>query len=166
MAQALRKQYGFNAIYLIPVNLYGPGDNFDLEDSHVIPALIRKCVEACESGLDEITLWGTGTPTREFLYVTDCARGIIKAAMGYDGPEPVNLGSGVEISIRQLVELIAELTGYSGKISWDDSFPDGQPRRCLDTTRARQFGFEAMVDLREGLEKTIEWFVMARGGNG
>ena len=159
MAQALRNQHGFNAIYLLPANLYGPGDNFDPDDSHVIPALIRKCVEARQADLDEITVWGTGTPTREFLHVRDCARGIVRAAMDYHKPEPVNLGSGEEISIRQLVELVAELTGYSGRIKWDDTFPDGQPRRCLDTTRAREFGFEPMVSLREGLAETIEWFI-------
>lgn len=159
MAQALRQQFGFNAIYLLPVNLYGPGDNFDPDDSHVIPALIRKCIEAREADLEEITVWGTGTPTREFLHVRDCARGIVRAAMLYDGHEPVNLGSGQEISIRQLVELVVELTGYFGEIKWDESFPDGQPRRCLDTTRAKEFGFESMISLREGLAETITWFV-------
>ena len=159
MAQALRQQFGFNAIYLLPVNLYGPGDNFDPDDSHVIPALIRKCIEAREADLEEITVWGTGTPTREFLHVRDCAKGIVRAAMLYDGHEPVNLGSGQEISIRQLVELVVELTGYFGEIKWDESFPDGQPRRCLDTTRAREFGFESTIGLREGLAETIQWFV-------
>jgi len=160
MAQAYRQQYGFNAIYLLPVNLYGPGDNFDPEDSHVIPALIRKFIEAKESGQEEITVWGTGKPTREFLHVRDCARGIVRAAMYYEGAEPVNLGSGQEISIRNLVELIARLTDFNGEIRWDESRPDGQPRRCLDTTRAHGlFGFEAGVDLKEGLAGTIRWFL-------
>lgn len=160
MAQAYRQQYGFNAIYLLPVNLYGPGDNFDPEDSHVIPALIRKFIEAKESGQEEITVWGTGKPTREFLHVRDCARGIVRAAMYYEGAEPVNLGSGQEISIRNLVELIARLTDFNGEIRWDESRPDGQPRRCLDTTRAHElFGFEAGVDLKEGLAGTIRWFL-------
>jgi GDP-L-fucose synthase len=159
MAQAMRQQYGLNAIYLLPVNLYGPGDNFDPEDSHVIPALIRKCVEAAKSGQNEISLWGTGTPTREFLHARDCARGIVRAAMHYDRPEPVNLGSGKEISIRDLAKLIAELTGYSGKFKWDESRPDGQPRRCLDTSRAREFGFKSTTGLKEGLMETIEWFI-------
>ncbi|UCF89128.1 MAG: GDP-L-fucose synthase [bacterium] len=158
MAQAYREQYGLNAIYLLPVNLYGPGDNFDLENSHVIPALIRKCVEAVESGAGQITLWGTGTPTREFLYVEDCARGIVQAAMKYDHPEPVNLGSGTEISIRDLAQLIAEISGFSGEFVWDVARPDGQPRRCLDTRRAEQFGFKAKFALQEGLTRTIQWY--------
>jgi GDP-L-fucose synthase len=158
-AQAYRQQYGFNAIYLLPVNLFGPKDNFDLEDSHVIPALIRKCFEAKESGAGSITAWGTGSPTREFLYVEDCARGIVMAASGYDGELPVNLGSGQEISIKDLLTTIAELVGYTGEISWDSSQPDGQPRRCLDTSRARQsFGFQAQVPLSEGLRRTVEWY--------
>jgi GDP-L-fucose synthase len=163
MAQAMREQYGFNAIYLLPVNLYGPGDNFDPEDSHVIPALIRKCVEAAESGLSEIVVWGTGKPTREFLHVRDCARGIVTATMLFDGAEPVNLGSGEEISIHDLVLVIAELTGYEGGVRWDASRPDGQPRRCLDTSRAKEFGFEATIQLREGITETIEWYRGTRG---
>ena len=154
-AQAYRRQYGMNAIYVLPVNLYGPHDNFDLEDSHVIPALIRKCVDAGEA---EIVVWGSGQPTREFLYVEDCARGLILAVRGYDEPEPVNLGSGQEISIRDLVGLIIELTGFKGKVSWDPDRPDGQIRRCLDTRRAEAFGFRAKVSLREGLERTIHWY--------
>ena len=160
-AQAYREQYGLNAIYLLPVNLYGPNDNFHLEDSHVIPALIRKCVEAVRQKAghaDHIDVWGTGSPTREFLYVEDCASGIILAAKSYDEPEPVNLGSGHEISIKDLVELIANLTGFIGNINWDPSLPDGQPRRCLDTTRAESFGFKASVSLEEGLARTIEWY--------
>ncbi|MFO7955947.1 MAG: GDP-L-fucose synthase [Candidatus Brocadiia bacterium] len=157
-AQAYREQYGLNAIYLIPVNLYGPRDDFDPATSHVIPAIIRKCIEARRRGEEQITAWGTGTPTREFLYVEDAARGIVLAAERYDKPEPVNLGSGREISIRDLVELIAELTGFEGSIEWDTSRPDGQPRRRLDTSRAqREFGFEATTDFREGLERAIAW---------
>jgi len=157
-ARAYREQYGLNGIYLIPVNLYGPRDDFDPETSHVIPAIIRKCIEARSRGEGQMTAWGTGTPTREFLYVEDAARGIVLAAERYDEPEPVNLGSGREISIRDLVELIAELTGFAGEIEWDTSRPDGQPRRRLDTSRARrEFGFEAGTDFREGLEKTIAW---------
>ena len=162
-AQAYRAQYGFNAIYLLPVNLYGPGDNFDLESSHVIPALIRKCIEAAESGQDQITVWGTGKPTREFLYVEDCARGIVLAASGYDGAEPVNLGSGKEISIADLVSLIARISGFKGKIIWDESRPDGQPRRCLDTRKAEEFGFNAHVDFEDGLTRTINWYRENRG---
>ena len=157
-AQAYREQYGLNAIYLLPVNLYGPGDNFDLEDSHVIPALIRKCVEAVDSGSDTITVWGTGEPTREFLYVEDCARGIVLAARLYDGLEPVNLGSGEEISIRDLVILIARITGFDGNIRWDSTRPDGQPRRCLDTQRAKEFGFKAEMSFEAGLARTIHWY--------
>ena len=157
-AQAYREQYGLNAIYLLPVNLYGPGDNFDLEDSHVIPALIRKCIEAADSGSDDITVWGTGKPTREFLYVEDCARGIVQAARDYDEPEPVNLGSGEEISIKDLVTLIARVSGFEGKIHWDSTRPDGQPRRCLDTRRAAKFGFTAEVSFEDGLEKTVQWY--------
>ena len=157
-AQAYREQYGLNAIYLLPVNLYGPGDNFDLEDSHVIPALIRKCVEAVDSGSDTITVWGTGEPTREFLYVEDCARGIVLAARGYDEPEPVNLGSGEEISIRDLVTLIARISNFDGKIRWDSNRPDGQPRRCLDTQRAGEFGFKAEISFEDGLARTIQWY--------
>jgi GDP-L-fucose synthase len=156
MLQAYRQQYGLNGIYLLPVNLYGPRDNFHLHTSHVIPALIRKCVEAVEGGRDAIDAWGTGSATREFFYVEDCAEGLILAAEQYDGPEPINLGCGDEISIRALLELIAELTGFTGRINWDATKPDGQPRRCLDTSRARDlFGFQAQTDLRTGLEKTI-----------
>ncbi len=158
-AQAYRQQYGTNAIYLLPVNLYGPGDNFDLETSHVIPALIRKMVEAQERGEGEIVLWGDGSPTREFLYVEDCAEAIWLAAQRYDGPEPVNLGSGEEIAIRDLANLVAELTGFAGEIRWDPSQPNGQPRRLLDISRAQAlFGFRARTGLREGLERTIAWY--------
>jgi len=157
-AQAYREQYGLNAIYLLPVNLYGPGDNFDLEDSHVIPALIRKCVEAADSGSEEITVWGTGTPTREFLYVEDCSRGIVQAARHYDEPDPVNLGSGEEISIKDLVNLIARISGFEGKIRWDSTRPDGQPRRCLDTQRAGKFGFTAEIPFEDGLTRTVQWY--------
>jgi GDP-L-fucose synthase len=158
-AQAYREQYGFNAIYLLPANLYGPGDNFDLRSSHVIPALIRKCIEARDSHADSVTVWGTGTATREFLYVDDAARGIVIASELYNKPEPVNLGATGEVSIRELAELIAELTGFEGVLTWDTSMPDGQPRRKLDVERARQeFGFTAEVDLREGLRRTIDWY--------
>lgn len=196
-AQAYRQQYGFNAIYLLPVNLYGPGDNFDLDSSHVIPALIRKCVEAKNSEAEikvkvesyqpqpksqpvlsqprpqpkplhsqpqpSITVWGTGKPTREFLYVEDAAEAIILAAERYNSPDPVNLGSGYEISIRDLVELIASLTGFRGNIIWDTTKPDGQPRRKLDTSRAeKEFGFKAKIPLEEGLQKTIDWYIKNR----
>ncbi len=158
-AQAYRKQYGFNAIYLLPVNLYGPGDNFDLESSHVIPALIRKCLEAKDSGKKEVILWGTGNPSREFLYVEDCAEAIILAGEKYNKPEPVNIGTGREITIRELAKLIASLTGYQGKFVWDTTKPDGQPRRCLDVSRAKEeFGFVARTPLEEGLKKTIAWY--------
>lgn len=158
-AQAYREQYGTNAIYLLPVNLYGPRDNFDLETSHVIPALIRKMVDAQERGEREIVLWGDGTPTREFLYVDDCAEAIWLAAQRYDGAEPVNVGTGEEIAIRDLAELLAELTGFDGEIVWDASRPNGQPRRRLDVTRAEQlFGFRARTGLREGLERTVAWY--------
>jgi len=158
-SQAYREQYGFNAIYLLPVNLYGPRDNFDPESSHVIPALIRKCVEAVENNRDEIIVWGTGKPSREFFYVEDCAEGIFLAAEKYNDPEPVNLGSGKEIKIKELVQLIAELAGFKGKIVWDTTRPDGQPRRCLDTDKAKKkFGFEAQTSLLEGLRKTIKWY--------
>jgi GDP-L-fucose synthase len=159
MCQAYRQQYGLNAIYLLPVNLYGPRDNFDLETSHVIPALIRKCIEAQERGDDRIVCWGDGSPTREFLYVEDAAEGIALAAAKYDGAEPVNLGSGREISIRDLVLLIARLTGFTGGIDWDTTQPNGQPRRCLDVTRARErFGFVAGTDFETGLRATIDWY--------
>lgn len=157
--QAYRQEYDFHGIYLLPVNLYGPRDNFDDRSSHVIPALIKKCVEAKEKGLDSIEVWGTGKATREFFYVEDAAEAIALAAERYDGTEPVNLGAGFEISIKDLVELIAKLTGFTGKIVWDSSKPDGQPRRCLDTTRAKEFfGFEAHTNFEEGLKKTIEWY--------
>jgi GDP-L-fucose synthase len=153
--QAYRDQYGLDVVHLLPVNLYGPRDNFDLETSHVIPALIRKMT----SGDERVTLWGDGTPTREFLYVEDAARGIALAGEQYDGRDPVNLGSGDEISIRDLAGLIAELTGFDGEIEWDESKPNGQPRRQLDVSRARElFGFEATTRLREGLERTIAWY--------
>jgi len=158
-AQSYRAQYGTNAITLLPVNLYGPRDNFDLETSHVIPALIRKMEEARERGEISITLWGDGSPTREFLYVDDCAEALVLAAERYDGADPVNLGTGEEISIADLAGLIAELTGYDGEIRWDTTEPNGQPRRNLDTTRAEErFGFRAAVLLREGLERTVEWY--------
>jgi len=161
--QAYRAQYKFNAIYLLPTNMYGPGDNFDPETSHVIPALIRKCVEAKESGKDEIVVWGDGSPTREFLYVADAARGIVLAAQRYDGAEPINLGSGFEISIKDLIYLVMELVGFDGRIVWDTSKPNGQPRRRLDTSKAkREFGFEARVDFREGLKKTVSWYLSTR----
>jgi GDP-L-fucose synthase len=158
-SQAYRRQYGFNAIYLLPVNLYGPGDNFDLQFSHVIPALIRKFAEAVQSKGREVEVWGTGEASREFLYVEDAAEGILLATERYNKPEPVNIGAGFEIKIKDLVKLIAELTGFKGKIRWDTSKPDGQPRRRLDTTRAKmEFGFEANVDFTEGLRRTIEWY--------
>ncbi len=158
-AQAYREQYGFNAIYPLPVNLYGPRDNFDLETSHVIPAMIRKCVEAQERGDREIILWGDGSPTREFLYVEDAAEGILLAAERYNGSEPFNLGSGMEIRIKDLAELIARLTGFEGKIVWDTTKPNGQPRRGLDTNRAeRFFGFRAEMPFEEGLRRTVEWY--------
>jgi GDP-L-fucose synthase len=161
--QAYRQQYGFNAIYLLPVNLYGPGDNFDPHSSHVIPALIKKCVDAIERGERQIVAWGSGSASREFLYVEDAAQAIMMATQRYDQPEPVNLGSGMEITIRNLLELIAELTGFEGEIIWDTSQPDGQPRRSLDTSRAKQaFGFQAQTDFREGLRKTIDWYLMHR----
>jgi len=158
-AQAYRQQYGFNAIFLLPVNLYGPGDNFNPASSHVIPALIRKCLEAKEQGASEIIAWGDGSPTREFIYVEDAAEGIALAAQRYNGSEPVNIGSSFEISIKDLTELIARLTGFEGAIRWDTSKPNGQPRRKLDTTRAREyFGFSAKTDFEEGLRRTIAWY--------
>ncbi len=158
-AQAYRQQYGFNAIYLLPVNLYGPGDNFDPATSHVIPALIRKCVEAVETGADHVDVWGTGTATREFLYVADAAEGIVAALERYDDPDPVNLGSGMEISIRDLVAEIARATGFTGQLRWDASKPDGQPRRRLETSRAWQrFGWRATTDFPTGLRATVDWY--------
>ncbi len=158
-AQAYRQQYGFNAIYLIPVNLYGPGDSFDLETSHVIPALIRKCLEAQARRDAKVVVWGTGQPTREFLYVEDAAAGIVLGAERYNAADPVNLGSGTEIKIRALAELIGRLTGFEGEITWDSTRPDGQPRRSLDTSRAQQFfGFRAQTSLEDGLRKTVEWY--------
>jgi GDP-L-fucose synthase len=158
-SQAYRQQYGFNSIFLLPVNLYGPRDNFDLNSSHVIPALIRKCIEAIQRKDREITVWGTGKPTREFLYVEDAAEGILLAAERYNKSEPVNLGVGFEISIKDLVQQIARLTGFSGNIVWDPSKPDGQMRRMLDVTRAeKEFGFRAKVGIEDGLRRTIEWY--------
>jgi GDP-L-fucose synthase len=154
-AQSYREQYDLDSIYLLPANLYGPRDNFDLESSHVIPALIRKMVESS----DEVVLWGDGSPTREFLFVDDCADGLLLAAAKYDGADPVNLGTGVETSIRELAELIAELTGFEGELIWDTSMPNGQPRRQLDASRAEQlFGFRARTPLRDGLARTIAWY--------
>jgi GDP-L-fucose synthase len=154
-AQSYREQYGLNSIFLLPANLYGPRDNFDLKTSHVIPDLIRKMLETRE----RVTLWGDGSPTREFLYVDDCVEGLVLAAERYDGPDPVNLGTGAEISIKELAGIIAELTGFEGEIEWDTSMPNGQPRRSLDATRARElFGFEARTRLRDGLERTIAWY--------
>ena len=180
-AQAYRQQYGFNAIYLLPVNLYGPGDNFDPESSHVIPALIRKCIEAKVNAEAEqkrisqpqpqpqplpepfITVWGTGKATREFLYVEDCAEAIVLASERYNKPDPVNIGAGFEISIKDLVDLIAKFTGFKGGIVWDSSKPDGQPRRMLDTSKAeREFGFKAKTKFEEGLRKTIDWYLLSR----
>ena len=159
-AQAYREQYGLHSIYLLPVNLYGPRDNFDLESSHVIPALIRKMVEARARGESEVVLWGDGSPTREFLYVEDCAEAIWLAAERYEGAEPVNLGTGEEIAIRDLARLVAEATGYEGEIVWDPTKPNGQPRRRLDVSRAeREFGFRARTPLREGIERTVAWFL-------
>ena len=158
-SQVYREQYGFKSIFLMPVNLYGPGDNFDPASSHVIPALILKCFDAIEQGREEIVVWGDGSPTREFLYVQDAARGIVLATECYDKAEPVNLGAGFEISIRELVEKIAALTGFRGRIVWDTTQPNGQPRRKLDTTRAeREFGFRAQTNFDEGLRHTIEWY--------
>ena len=159
MLQAYRQQYGLNGIYLLPVNLYGPGDNFNPESSHVIPALIRKFVAAADSGAETVEVWGTGSASREFLYVADAARGLALATIHYDGPDPVNLGAGFEITIRDLAEKITRLTGFTGRLVWDASKPDGQPRRCLDTTRAKdRFGFAAEMDFDEGLRRTIAWW--------
>jgi GDP-L-fucose synthase len=158
-SQAYRQQYGFNSIFLMPVNLYGPGDNFDPRSSHVIPSIIKKCLDAVGSGSDEIVIWGTGKATREFLYVEDCAEGVVLAAEKYDKPLPVNIGAGFEISIKDLVTLIAGLTSFKGKITWDSSQPDGQPRRCLDVIRAeKEFGFKAKTSFEEGMKKTIGWY--------
>jgi GDP-L-fucose synthase len=165
--QSYREQYGMNAIFLLPVNLYGPNDNFDLESSHVIPALIRKCVDAVGSGRKEIVLWGDGSPTREFLYVDDAAEGILLATKNYDKAEPVNLGSGMEITIRDLATRIAALTGFTGEIKWDASKPNGQPRRCLDVTRAeREFEFRAVTPFETGLRETIKWYLSSRQSTG
>src|SRR5687767_2479355 len=160
MCQAYRQQYGINAIYLLPVNLYGPRDNFHLHTSHIIPAIVRKCVEAKERGDREIVAWGSGNVSREFLYVKDCAHGLVLAMERYVSPEPMNLGNGREVTIRQAVETIARLVGFGGKIVWDSTKPDGQPRRCLDVTRAkREIGFEAQTSFEEGLRRTIQWFI-------
>lgn len=157
--QAYREQYGFDAIHLLPVNLYGPRDDFDPATSHVIPAIVRKCVKAKDRGDDQITAWGTGTPTREFLYVADAARGIVDAMERYDSSEPMNLGSGQEVSIRELIETITNVVGFEGEVVWDDSKPDGQPRRCLDVSRAHeQLGWKAEVELRSGLENMVKWY--------
>jgi GDP-L-fucose synthase len=166
MAQAYRQQYGTNAVTALPVNLYGPRDNFSLATSHVVPAMIRKCLEAKAAQQTEVVLWGDGTPTREFLYVTDCVEGLIAMAEGYDQPEPINLGSGLEISIADLALKVAKLCGFAGKITWDSARPNGQPRRALDVTRASKFlGFEAKTTLDEGLVKTIEWCQMTPEAN-
>jgi GDP-L-fucose synthase len=163
-AQAYREQYGFNAIYLLPVNLYGPRDNFNLETSHVIPALIRKCLEAQDRGEKQVVLWGDGSPTREFLYVEDAAEGILLAAERYNGSEPANLGSGMEIRIKDLAELVSRLTGFDGELVWDTTKPNGQPRRVLDTSRAEKyFGFRAQTPFEDGLRRTIEWYREYRG---
>jgi GDP-L-fucose synthase len=159
MGQAYRQEYDFHSIYLLPVNLYGPGDNFDPQSSHVIPAMIRKIMEAQESGQEEVVLWGDGSPTREFLYVQDAAEGILRSAALYDGSEPVNLGSGNEISIKDLAELIGRLTNFQGRFVWDTSKPNGQPRRALDVSRAEKyFGFRAKTNFEEGLRRTIDWY--------
>ena len=165
-AQAYREQYGFNAIYLLPVNLYGPGDNIDLHNSHVIPAMIRKCVDAHEANAKSVEVWGTGTPTREFLYVDDAARAIVLAAEKYEKKEPVNVGSSEEISIKDLIHLIAELTGYQGEIAWDRTKPDGQPRRKLNVERAwKEFGFRSSTQFRAGLAETIRWYQKVMAGS-
>lgn len=164
-SQAYRQQYGFNSVYLMPVNLYGPRDNFDPESSHVIPAIIRKCVEAKERGDREIVCWGDGSPTREFLYVEDAAKGVVLGLLHYDDARPVNLGTGCEISIRDLTILIAELTEFYGEIKWDTTQPNGQPRRCVDVSRAESiFGFKAETPFRKGLKKTIDWYLTSRHG--
>jgi GDP-L-fucose synthase len=166
-SQAYREQYGFNSIFLLPVNLYGPGDNFDPRSSHVIPALIRKCIEAQDDGVDHIVVWGDGSPTREFIYVKDAARGIALATEFYNESLPVNIGSGFEISIKDLAEKIASLTGFEGDLVWDTSKPNGQPRRALDTSRAKEkFDFEAQTDFDEGLRHTIDWYRSNRNDRG
>ena len=158
-SQAYRQEYGFNSIFLLPVNLYGPGDNFDPASSHVIPALIKKCVDAADEGRDFIECWGTGSASREFIYAADAAEGILLATEKYENPEPVNIGAGFEITIKDLAEKIADLTGFDGQIRWDPSKPDGQPRRCLDTTRAKkEFGFQAQTNFEIGLKATIDWY--------
>lgn len=158
-SQAYRQQYDFNSIYLIPVNLYGPRDNFDPETSHVIPALIKKCVDAIQNKINEVVVWGTGKATREFLYVEDCAEAIILATERYAYPNPVNIGTGFEVSVRELLELIIKQTGFTGTIIWDASRPDGQPKRCLDVKKAeKEFGFKAKINFEEGLRRTIEWY--------
>jgi GDP-L-fucose synthase len=163
-SQAYRQQYGFNSVVLFPVNLYGPGDNFDLHSSHVIPALIRKCIEARERGDDQVVVWGTGAASREFLHARDAAEGIVAAAEGYDKSDPVNLGAGFEIKIRDLVPMIAKACRYEGEIVWDTSKPDGQPRRMLDTSRAfQEFRWKARIGFEEGLKETVEWFEQNRG---
>src|SRR5262249_2423230 len=159
-SQAYRQQYGYNSIFLLPVNLYGPGDNFDPESSHVIPALIKKCVDAKTRGDDAIEVWGDGSPTREFLYVEDAAEGILLATQHYPESQPVNLGSGQEMSIKELVEMIRRLTSFEGRIVWDTTRPNGQPQRSLDTSLAKQaFGFEAKMEFEEGLRQTVEWYI-------
>jgi GDP-L-fucose synthase len=162
-SQSYRAEYGFNSVFLLPVNLYGPGDNFDADSSHVIPALIKKCVDAIDSGADHIDCWGTGNVSREFIYAVDAAEGILLATEHYDTSDPVNIGAGFEITIRELAEKIAELTGFTGDIRWDSSKPDGQPRRCLDVSRAKKyFGFEAKTPFDEGLKATIDWYTANR----
>lgn len=158
-SQAYRQEYGFNSIFLLPVNLYGPGDNFDPSASHVIPAIIKKCIDATDAGEESIVCWGTGKASREFIYAADAAEGIVLAAENYNGPEPINIGAGFEITIEDLVQKIVDLTGFKGKIEWDSSQPDGQPRRCLDTSQAQKhFGFKSKTDFDEGLKKTIDWY--------
>ncbi len=166
-SQAYRAEYGFNSIFLLPVNLYGPGDNFDPASSHVIPALIKKYVDAIEAGADHIDCWGTGRVSREFIYAADAAEGILLATEHYNGDEPVNIGAGFEITIKDLAEKIAELTGFEGELRWDSSKPDGQPRRCLDTSRAKEyFGFEARTDFNKGLKAMIKWYREQPAGKG
>jgi GDP-L-fucose synthase len=165
-SQSYRTEYGFNSIFLVPVNLYGPGDNFNPDSSHVIPALIKKCVDAIDAGDDHIVCWGTGKASREFIYVSDAAEGILLATEHYNGPQPVNIGAGFEITIKDLVDKIVKLTGFKGQIRWDTSSPDGQPRRRLDVSRAKQlFGFEAQMSFDEGLKRTIDWFLENRSRN-